>query len=151
MRSLNLSGCLLCNQDYAAVCELVRSGDFPNLTRLLLVQCRRLCAEASASDACQTTVCLLHENLRLKVVAVFDTGLLNIDKKEELFDKLSVSELCRLVWLPAEWCVSTDSEEEGEPGYWNVLRDPGDLPVADVARVVMNSHEEYYSVWGKPY
>ncbi len=153
IRSINVSGSLLNNKDYKAICDLVCSNTYPNLTRLLLVGCRRLCRESDTSDACETTVRLLRENSCLKLVTVYDTAMQNIDNKEWLFDELNDNELCRLIWMSESWCKVDDSDDdEGEPIYYSVLRsrERVGIELDAIAQKVMEAHREYYEVWGNP-
>lgn len=85
----------------------------PKLRCLQLNSYSRLRGDATDEyDACKTTVRQLVSCKDFRVAVVFDTWLIRVDHRESLFDSFDLSALSRLIWLPKEWLIQRDGDDD---------------------------------------
>jgi hypothetical protein len=101
-------------------------------------------AVASESDkpndlGANTIIALLRGRIDLTIIVV-GTGFMHVENAHKLYDKLELTELERLIWMPVTWVQQPVDEEFPRPSWHNML-DTHPHGLTSAAAAVMSAHE----------
>ena len=146
LRVLLLSNSLLCSADLADIADFVSTGALPQLRVLALCSCRRL-----DESCCDTIVYLLQSQPQLRVDLTFCSEVVSERTRDKLVNKLSLQELCRLIWIPPEWITrvsmyDAESDDEDESPSWMRMFDGAALSTwRDILQSrIEDAHQEHF-------